>query len=201
MSDFCTPMNCSPSGFPVHEMSQARILEWVAISFSGESSQPRVWTHVSYIAGRFFVAEPLAVSIYILKYNLKSCFIVKMESFYLVWKQKNFQLSHFYSTLSWIFCLSLKVKKQTNKKSYKDWKGEGEPIIICRQHACLCRKPSWTSKVSNTTKEKVNGRNTYLYTLVRDMNNNFKSFNPMLRESIWFLKKSMEFEIHLASSA
>ena len=33
----------------VHEISQARILEWVAISFSRESSQPKDWTHVSCI--------------------------------------------------------------------------------------------------------------------------------------------------------
>ena len=33
---------------------QARILEWVAIPFSRGSSQPREWTQVSHIAGRFF---------------------------------------------------------------------------------------------------------------------------------------------------
>ena len=30
----CDIMACSPPGFSVHEVSQARILEWVAISFS-----------------------------------------------------------------------------------------------------------------------------------------------------------------------
>ena len=34
---------------------QARILEWVAISFSRGSSQPRDWTQVSRIAGGFFI--------------------------------------------------------------------------------------------------------------------------------------------------
>ena len=37
----CNPINCSPPGFSVHEILQARILEWVAISFSRGSSQPR----------------------------------------------------------------------------------------------------------------------------------------------------------------
>ena len=37
------PMDCSPSGSSVHGTLQARILGWVAISFSGESSQPRDW--------------------------------------------------------------------------------------------------------------------------------------------------------------
>ena len=43
------PMDCSPSGSSVHEILQARILEWVAISFSRGSSQPRDWTHISCI--------------------------------------------------------------------------------------------------------------------------------------------------------
>ena len=30
----CNPMDCSPPGFSVHGILQARILEWVAISFS-----------------------------------------------------------------------------------------------------------------------------------------------------------------------
>ena len=37
-----------------HGILQARLLEWVAISFSGVFSQPRDWTRVSRIAGRFF---------------------------------------------------------------------------------------------------------------------------------------------------
>ena len=37
----CDPMDCSPPGFSVHEILQARILDWVAIPFSRRSSQPR----------------------------------------------------------------------------------------------------------------------------------------------------------------
>ena len=37
----CIPMDCSPPGSSVHGISQARILEWVAISSSRGSSQPR----------------------------------------------------------------------------------------------------------------------------------------------------------------
>ena len=50
----CDPMDCSPTGFPVHEIFQARVLEWVAISFSRGSSRPRDRTWVSHIAGRCF---------------------------------------------------------------------------------------------------------------------------------------------------
>ena len=37
----CDPMNCSPPGSSVHRISQARILDWVAIPFSRGYSQPR----------------------------------------------------------------------------------------------------------------------------------------------------------------
>ena len=43
---FWDPMDCSPPGCSVHKISQARRLEWVAISFSRESSQMRDQTHV-----------------------------------------------------------------------------------------------------------------------------------------------------------
>ena len=35
----CNPMDCSPPGFSVHGILQARILKWAAISFSRGSSQ------------------------------------------------------------------------------------------------------------------------------------------------------------------
>ena len=38
----CNPIDCSLPGSSVHGIFQARILEWVAISFSRESSRPRV---------------------------------------------------------------------------------------------------------------------------------------------------------------
>ena len=51
----CNPVDCSWPGSSVHGILQARILEWVAISFSRESSQPRDQTLVSCMAGRCFI--------------------------------------------------------------------------------------------------------------------------------------------------
>ena len=42
-------MDCSPPGSSVHGISQARLLEWVAISFSRGSSRPRDQTWVSWV--------------------------------------------------------------------------------------------------------------------------------------------------------
>ena len=54
----CDPMDCSPPGSSIHGILQARVLEWVAISFSRESSRPRDRTKVSLIVGRRFPSEP-----------------------------------------------------------------------------------------------------------------------------------------------
>ena len=54
--NLCDPMDCSLLGSSV----QARGLEWVAISFSRGSSQPRDWTWVSRIIGRCFTIWLLA---------------------------------------------------------------------------------------------------------------------------------------------
>ena len=50
----CDPMDCSLPGSSVHGIFQARILEWVAISFSRRTSQPRDLTQVSRIVGKRF---------------------------------------------------------------------------------------------------------------------------------------------------
>ena len=47
-------MDYSPPGSTVQGIFRARILEWVAISFSRRSSRPRDWTPVSHVVGRRF---------------------------------------------------------------------------------------------------------------------------------------------------
>ena len=57
----CDPTDYSLPGSSVHGILQARILEWVAMPSSRESSQHRDLTHISCsfcTAGRFFTAEP-----------------------------------------------------------------------------------------------------------------------------------------------
>ena len=61
ITDFNYPIDCSLLGSAVHAISQARTLEWVAVSSSRDSSQHRDWTQVSCIsciAGGFFTTEP-----------------------------------------------------------------------------------------------------------------------------------------------
>ena len=58
----CDPMDYCPPGFSVHEISQARILEWVAISSSRESLPNPGFILASCVspalAGGFFTTDP-----------------------------------------------------------------------------------------------------------------------------------------------
>ena len=54
----CDPMNYRPPGSCVHEILQVRILEWVAIPFSGGSSQPRDQTQSSGLQADSLPSEP-----------------------------------------------------------------------------------------------------------------------------------------------
>ena len=54
----CNPVDCSPPGSSIHGVLQARILEWVAVSFSRGSSQPRDLTQVSHVEADTLTSEP-----------------------------------------------------------------------------------------------------------------------------------------------
>ena len=70
----CDHMNCSLPHSSIHGIFQARVLEWVAISFSRGSSQPRDRTQVSLIVGRCFTVPSLflkEMNIYVHKKNIQ----------------------------------------------------------------------------------------------------------------------------------
>ena len=83
------PWPCSPPGPSVHEILQARILEWVAVPFSRRSSPPRDRTLGSFIVGGFFTVwaigkpsdkvGPLSLTIY--KSLLKTDYRHKCKSY------------------------------------------------------------------------------------------------------------------------
>ena len=74
----CDPMDCSLPGSSVHGIFQAIVLEWIALSFSKESSQPRDRTQVSHIVDRRFTVCDLsqkAVLAWITKSAKYVCFL------------------------------------------------------------------------------------------------------------------------------
>ena len=81
----CDPMDCSLPGYSVHGILQARILEWVAISFSRGSSQPRDWSQVSFIAGGFFTVWATREAQFKNRHSQKELIIQIMELGYICW--------------------------------------------------------------------------------------------------------------------
>ena len=57
MSDSCNHMDCSPPDPSAHGISQARILEWVAISIPGDLPNPGIELISPAVAGRFFTTS------------------------------------------------------------------------------------------------------------------------------------------------
>ena len=72
---FCDPMDCSSPGSCVHGISQARILEWVAISFSKGSSQPKDQTCVSCIGQQILYRGATWEAFYFLNIFLPKTFL------------------------------------------------------------------------------------------------------------------------------
>ena len=55
---FCGLMDCSPPGSSIHEISQARILEWLPFPSPGHLPDPGLKPTSPGLAGRFFTSEP-----------------------------------------------------------------------------------------------------------------------------------------------
>ena len=82
----CNPIDCSPPDFPVHRISQAKILEWVAISFSRGSFRSRDHTCISCIAGGFFTTEPPGKPMYLsVSMKVKVKFLSRVRLFATPW--------------------------------------------------------------------------------------------------------------------
>ena len=54
----CDPTDCNPPASSVHGILQARVLEWVAIPFSGDHPDTGIEPTSPVLAGRFFTSEP-----------------------------------------------------------------------------------------------------------------------------------------------
>ena len=92
MSDSLWPHGCSPPGSSIQGISQAEILEWVAISSSRGSSWPRDQTWVSCFAGRFLTMSHLELPYICLDWSNSITFTNFLSDFILI--------SYLYTVLS-----------------------------------------------------------------------------------------------------
>ena len=84
--NLCDPMDCSPPGSSIYGLFQARILEWLAISFSREFSQPTEQTLVS-CTSPALQADALPLS------HLESPFCMCTAGLFWCFKEKAYSIS------------------------------------------------------------------------------------------------------------
>ena len=89
----CNPMDCSPPESSVHGISQARRLEWVAISFSRGSPDPRIEPGSPGLAGGFFTTELPELSV---------CKIIDHQNIFCTSRYIKFCISQVIVTVFWL---------------------------------------------------------------------------------------------------
>ena len=120
-SCLCDPMDCSPPESSVHGISQAWLLEWVAISFSRGSSWPSYRTCVSCLTG--FTTEssgkPMIVIVYFV--NIPCTFENKEYSAVVGWRvlQVSIRSRFLRVLLRFLFLLILHLLVLLLRKSIK----------------------------------------------------------------------------------
>ena len=130
----CYPIACSPPGSSVHGISQARILEWAAISFSRGSSRPRDQNWVSCIAADSLPSEPPGIS-------SQKAQVWKCQHLGEYFRAKSFRRD----TSS-----TLQKKKKVNSKKQilrlLSSKGEHAKFALDKQLKLYCHVPTFQSK-------------------------------------------------------
>ena len=133
----CDPMDCSLPGSFVHGIFQAIVLEWIAISFSRGSSQPRAWTWVSCIVDRCFTVWATREVLWMWELDYKENWVLKNWCFWTVMLEKTLespldckeiQPVHHEGNQSWIFIGITDVEAETlilwppDAKNWLIWK-------------------------------------------------------------------------------
>ena len=101
----CNPMYCSLPGSSVHGIFQARVLEWVAISFSRRSTQARDRTWVSHFAGRCFTVWATREALFWLNKAIST----QLEAFFIRHTCVNVYVMKFYF-LDLVYILNIGLK-------------------------------------------------------------------------------------------
>ena len=140
---FVTPADCSPPGFSDHGILQARILEWIAIPFSRGTSQPRGWTLISCLTGRFspIWATGKSKQIYTCWYIKGFCAVTKWD---VVWECKT----------------DLNVQKSNNAICHINRKKDKNHNILIKKQK-ISQTTRIRREVSNPQKKKKKLQKTY----------------------------------------
>ena len=121
MSNSCEPVDCSLLGSSVHGILQARVLEWVVISFSRGSSQPRDWTQISW--------DSLLTELW----GKPICHYMFVQSKRIC--NSNSEISSELWTFGWLWCISVGSSLVTNVPLQWIILKMGEAVYVWRQRA------------------------------------------------------------------
>ena len=117
----CDPMDCSLPGSSTHGIFQARILEWVAISFSRGTSWPRDRSQVSCIVGRHFI-------VWATRDSLRLASLILESDFSKLGRGEGFQLPKARQSLSCFPAVFLQYWQGF-------WEGKREEVLRGQSHA------------------------------------------------------------------
>ena len=152
---FCDPMDCSLPSSPVHCISQARTLEWVAISFYRGSSWHRDQTcisctalqPISSIAGGWFTAEPPGKAQYQTALTLKQKLAEIKEGHYILTGKSQFWLhpGSVSLNLTFVFCCFC--------YNYIQWAASGT-LPLCLTGKMPLFSSQWDKPISHIFQDK-----------------------------------------------
>ena len=139
----CDPMDCSLPGSSVHGIFQAIVLEWIAISFSSSSSQPRDRTWVSHIVDRGFTVWAIREVPYMTNPQTHSNYYSQW------WKIESISSKCGNKTKMPTFAIIIQLKfgslshrnQRTKEKKIKESRlARKIKLSLCRWHDCLHKK-------------------------------------------------------------
>ena len=114
----CDPIDCSLPGCSVHGIFQAIVLEWIAISFSRGSSQPRARTWASHIVDRRFTVWATREVLWMWELDYKENWVLKNWCFWSVVLEKPPESP-----------LDYKEIQPVHPKGYQSWVFIGGPYV------------------------------------------------------------------------
>ena len=170
------PMDCSLPGSSVHGIFQARILKWVAIPFSRESSQTGDWIHISYVScirGGFFIISATWEALTLFIVHWKQSLRIFSNMTYIQWTQ---------------LCFSYNTKwtKYTEFFPSHGQLNSLKPSFL-RIFACCI----FFSSVSGSFRENVRNLQELLNSILFPQRNSKENANSRKRTYVWLGKLAL----------
>ena len=136
------PLDCSPPGPSVHGIFQARVPEWIAVSFSRACFWPRDGTQVSRIAGRCFAIRATRIRETEVMKNTMAWLLPILLTYDPVYSTRTFNVwkRTFITKLCHHFSIS------SNFAGLSGWLGGKESACYCRRHK-RCQFDHWAGKI------------------------------------------------------